>query len=181
MTALKRKGRALITLCTVSIALTACGDGRRHYRSGHPISNTFEIFSFENPLAEIRGVLLYMVLPVIIGTILSFVVSYLWTMRSNSEIRATSLLPRSVMRGIVLAAFGYMIAFVARSSIHQLLPSLILSFVLVWPALLIIGTLFLIDFLTRRASKRLPIWFLYGTSLIAVIAEYFWLGELLQA
>jgi hypothetical protein len=180
MTAFQKNGRALITFCPVGIILAACGDGRTHYRSGHPISNTLEIFSFESPLGEIRGVLLYMVLPVAIGTMLSFVVLYLRMVR-NSEIRAVSLLPHSVMSGIVMAAFGYMVAFMAGSSTHRFFTSFIVSFVLLSPALLIIGAAFLLDFLTRRASKSLPIWFLYGTSLIAIIGEYFWLAELLQA
>lgn len=174
-----------MAVSALSLLVTACGDGERHYRSGHPMPNTFEVFSFNNPAGEVGGILLYMVLPVAIGTITSFLVLRFRTKRFNSKTIAISLLPRSVMLGILLSSFGYMIGFATYmhgdSSIYRFFLNVAFAGILLAPVLLIVGLTLLIDIFAGRSRAGLPSWILHTASLVGLVAEYFWLSDFGQA
>jgi hypothetical protein len=69
------------------------------------------VFS-EEPLGEIRGILLYLVLPVAIGAIISFMWSYCWNRRSKTETREMPRFAASVLCGTILCWLGYVFSFV---------------------------------------------------------------------
>jgi hypothetical protein len=161
----------------------ACGDRQTHYSGGHPIPNSFEVFS-EEPLGEIRGILLYLVLPVAIGAIISFMWSYCWNRRSKTETREMPRFAASVLCGTILCWLGYVFSFVDRDvnnwgdrsnkKCHKNEGRYRKICLGATPARQSRAQ----DIYTMNSQNRLPEWMLYAASLFGVVAKDWWLNEL---
>lgn len=152
-----------------------------------PQAGMFELFAVNDPIRELQHILLYIVLPVVIGAILTCLAIRTWAKWTGRQARFSPW-PVAVMVAMLLSTIYVFAAFVfAFIAMHQtirvekILVDLVLALLLTAPTLLVLGPIFgIYVFLSRRSVRLLPDGAVYAISATCLAAEYFWVGYVLS-
>jgi hypothetical protein len=145
----------------------------------------FHLFATNNAVGEAIGILTYMMLPVIIGTLIGRGVIYLWMRKSGWRSQAFSPWAASTAIGVFAFVFMYGTLILSAGGIHTLkatLVSLIYIIFLCGPIIVFLGPgaiIYLAGVVRERPS--MPSWSMYLISVTSLVAEYFWLGYALRS
>jgi hypothetical protein len=148
-------------------------------------SEHFRLFAVNNPVGEAIGILTYMILPVIIGSLIGRGMIYLWMRKSGWRSQAFSPWAASTVIGVFSFVFMYGTLIFSAGGIHTLGAALFTLFYIVFlcaPIIVLLGLgvrNYIVGLVRERPS--MPNWSVCLISVTSLIAEYFWLGYALRS
>jgi hypothetical protein len=142
------------------------------------------LFANDDLTGEMNGILLYVILPLVVGILLARLCIYIWMSWRGSKWSNASPTAVATMIGtlllltvpVIIGIWGHRV-----DSIHSAAVALISGIVLTVPILAVVGTLLLI-YAGRLIQEVRPISrsVVYSLCAASVVAEYFYLREFLS-
>ena len=139
-----------------------------------------------NPIEEAIGIFLYMILPAVVGVLVTRIASYIWASRVRPQTLVRSAWTASVAVGVLVSAAcwlvtlsAYLIYTQSTRNVATFFINVTLAAILVVPAVLMFG-LNLVVYLVCQNLNVKPIvlnFLVYAGSSLSLVLQYLWLRE----
>jgi hypothetical protein len=140
-----------------------------------PTGRDAGVFTLNDPMAELGGIALYILLPMVAVGLLSRLAMYLQSRRVGPEPDVLSPTPKSAMLGVLSYAVStvlFMLSHGDFSSIKPLVYGPLFGIILSAPTLFIMGPIYIAYVLQRRRNGTLPSYVVYAACFASIVIQY---------
>ena len=132
----------------------------------------FELFAVGSPLGEIKGIILYIILPAAIGTLVTRLMIHLSRKRTTGESSEYSPWTVSVMMGALSVAFlfGFFVFYAGNVYTPQSILWRCFFAIFICSPIIILHVFWIV-----LRKELFPAWSLYLVSVLSLVSQYFWL------